>query len=133
LHDALPIYILINSEDEKFGEWVSGLSEEKKEKIIDSRNIKEFSIGNIKFQQLLTDTELLDSNNQSIVLKVFMDQYSVLFTGDISVDREERLLKEDFNLLSDILKVSHYGRSEDHTSELQSRFDLVLRLLLEKK
>src|SRR6266513_1779272 len=25
------------------------------------------------------------------------------------------------------------GRSEDHTSELQSRFDLVCRLLLEKK
>src|SRR5699024_12219939 len=28
---------------------------------------------------------------------------------------------------------SIYGRSEEHTSELQSRFDLVCRLLLEKK
>src|SRR5699024_12175106 len=27
----------------------------------------------------------------------------------------------------------HTGRSEEHTSELQSRFDLVCRLLLEKK
>src|SRR5699024_12024534 len=27
----------------------------------------------------------------------------------------------------------HEGRSEEHTSELQSRFDLVCRLLLEKK
>src|SRR5438067_12285838 len=27
----------------------------------------------------------------------------------------------------------HYWRSEEHTSELQSRFDLVCRLLLEKK
>src|SRR5699024_11569368 len=27
----------------------------------------------------------------------------------------------------------HGGRSEEHTSELQSRFDLVCRLLLEKK
>src|SRR5699024_12445891 len=26
----------------------------------------------------------------------------------------------------------HHGRSEEHTSELQSRFDLVCRLLLEK-
>src|SRR5437868_8906957 len=26
-----------------------------------------------------------------------------------------------------------FGRSEEHTSELQSRFDLVCRLLLEKK
>src|SRR6266513_5256809 len=28
---------------------------------------------------------------------------------------------------------SRRGRSEEHTSELQSRFDLVCRLLLEKK
>src|SRR5699024_3232176 len=28
---------------------------------------------------------------------------------------------------------SQHGRSEEHTSELQSRFDLVCRLLLEKK
>src|SRR5699024_12207004 len=28
---------------------------------------------------------------------------------------------------------SIFGRSEEHTSELQSRFDLVCRLLLEKK
>src|SRR5207249_11074388 len=31
----------------------------------------------------------------------------------------------------DLLKMRH--RSEEHTSELQSRFDLVCRLLLEKK
>src|SRR5699024_12113795 len=30
-------------------------------------------------------------------------------------------------------KVSTSSRSEEHTSELQSRFDLVCRLLLEKK
>src|SRR5437868_13182355 len=29
--------------------------------------------------------------------------------------------------------LSHRWRSEEHTSELQSRFDLVCRLLLEKK
>src|SRR5437868_12090601 len=28
---------------------------------------------------------------------------------------------------------AHFSRSEEHTSELQSRFDLVCRLLLEKK
>src|SRR5699024_12672234 len=45
---------------------------------------------------------------------------------------------EDFRSLSDEvveknLKVSKVDRSEEHTSELQSRFDLVCRLLLEKK
>src|SRR5207249_8350675 len=38
------------------------------------------------------------------------------------------LLKE----LSDVIPTDAY-RSEEHTSELQSRFDLVCRLLLEKK
>src|SRR5699024_8959840 len=32
-----------------------------------------------------------------------------------------------------IIHVTQQGRSEEHTSELQSRFDLVCRLLLEKK
>src|SRR5207249_7154078 len=31
------------------------------------------------------------------------------------------------------LSIAEQGRSEEHTSELQSRFDLVCRLLLEKK
>src|SRR5699024_250904 len=34
---------------------------------------------------------------------------------------------------ADGLKILHELRSEEHTSELQSRFDLVCRLLLEKK
>src|SRR5690554_6207307 len=33
----------------------------------------------------------------------------------------------------DFLNESHFGRSEEHTSELQSRPHLVCRLLLEKK
>src|SRR5699024_11759928 len=40
----------------------------------------------------------------------------------------ERILK-----LYDSKTVFRYQRSEEHTSELQSRFDLVCRLLLEKK
>src|SRR5207249_10794303 len=35
--------------------------------------------------------------------------------------------------LDDVAGLGHRQRSEEHTSELQSRFDLVCRLLLEKK
>src|SRR5699024_11855438 len=44
-------------------------------------------------------------------------------------------LRADFSLLcsSSHLGLSGMKRSEEHTSELQSRFDLVCRLLLEKK
>src|SRR5699024_12493471 len=38
-----------------------------------------------------------------------------------------------FIVLSHLSHLSPYARSEEHTSELQSRFDLVCRLLLEKK
>src|SRR5699024_11285711 len=38
----------------------------------------------------------------------------------------------DYNLIP-FTSLYKYNRSEEHTSELQSRFDLVCRLLLEKK
>src|SRR5699024_12263504 len=58
-----------------------------------------------------------------------MDQYSVLFTGDISVDREESLLKEDFNLQSDILKVSHHGSDTSTSQEFLSRVSPKISLI----
>src|SRR5207249_9012326 len=42
-------------------------------------------------------------------------------------------LKPQFEALLHSPLVSQIERSEEHTSELQSRFDLVCRLLLEKK
>src|SRR5699024_12450235 len=42
-------------------------------------------------------------------------------------------LPQNFSSLHPILSDSSPNRSEEHTSELQSRFDLVCRLLLEKK
>src|SRR5207249_8238832 len=46
--------------------------------------------------------------------------------------------QHDCHLLSccrpgECAEISAHSRSEEHTSELQSRFDLVCRLLLEKK
>src|SRR5438067_7910762 len=46
-------------------------------------------------------------------------------------DRAVAILNADLDSLSD--HRAELGRSEEHTSELQSRFDLVCRLLLEKK
>src|SRR5207249_10270076 len=38
----------------------------------------------------------------------------------------------DFNAGAEVVLGTYQTRSEEHTSELQSRFDLVCRLLLEK-
>src|SRR2546421_7398516 len=47
------------------------------------------------------------------------------------------LLRPDHNYRAPLryreIQQDHIGRSEEHTSELQSRSDLVCRLLLEKK
>src|SRR5207249_5235374 len=56
--------------------------------------------------------------------------------GDVRGDR--RLLGPVRNLGyarhgDELPRPQHVSRSEEHTSELQSRFDLVCRLLLEKK
>src|SRR5699024_11410494 len=45
----------------------------------------------------------------------------------------EMLDPDPFRAAGVIKERSVQGRSEEHTSELQSRFDLVCRLLLEKK
>src|SRR5207249_6142580 len=44
-----------------------------------------------------------------------------------------RVVRGDTVLFSQPLALPQGPRSEEHTSELQSRFDLVCRLLLEKK
>src|SRR2546430_3633770 len=47
-------------------------------------------------------------------------------------DREENAIEIDNRKVHDPLRIS-VGRSEEHTSELQSQSNLVCRLLLEKK
>src|SRR5207249_9173458 len=61
----------------------------------------------------------------------------VTYTQDFDVaGKNLELLKEFMPRLSRVaglVDATLPGRSEEHTSELQSRFDLVCRLLLEKK
>src|SRR5207249_7481033 len=64
-----------------------------------------------------------------------------VFECEIIVRVLRRELEDDFDFIAarDCVTVSEQdtivevARSEEHTSELQSRFDLVCRLLLEKK
>ncbi|WP_166626624.1 DNA internalization-related competence protein ComEC/Rec2 [Jeotgalicoccus sp. S0W5] len=110
--------ILMNTNDEKFEEWSSSIPKEYLSKIIDSRNIEDFMVGTIYIQHLYSMDVLDDSNNQSVVLKVTLDQFKVLFTGDIGIEREADLVGK-YNLESDILKVGHHG------SDTSSSLDFI--------
>src|SRR5699024_11560783 len=62
----------------------------------------------------------------------FQDQETGLTAAEIYAAEAIRALgSPTVNEFADFMHVS--TRSEEHTSELQSRFDLVCRLLLEKK
>src|SRR5699024_12795011 len=69
--------------------------------------------------------------------------YSIRSTSDCAVEKilfafpsynkDISYVSLQNDLVKFVLFVLHDLRSEEHTSELQSRFDLVCRLLLEKK
>jgi competence protein ComEC len=52
-----------------------------------------------------------DLNNSSLVMKLQFKNVSVLFTGDIGREAEERMLKKGYPLRAEILKVPHHGSS----------------------
>jgi competence protein ComEC len=54
---------------------------------------------------------LLDLNNASLVMKLRFKNVSVLLTGDIGKEAEERILRKGYLLKSDVLKIPHHGSS----------------------
>src|SRR5699024_11816260 len=67
------------------------------------------------------------------------DKYFLIFQGLLPLHPQPKHNNKLFQfpqstwLLNTLDMAPHSHRSEEHTSELQSRFDLVCRLLLEKK
>jgi competence protein ComEC len=51
----------------------------------------------------------LETNDTSIVFKAIFKEHSILFTGDINDDIEQRIMSMGEDVRSDILKVAHHG------------------------
>lgn len=100
--------IIINTKDVKFNEWAAELTFEQYSLIADSSRFSNFSVGDIHFENLLRKADLKDSNEQSVVLKAHLNDFSILLTGDSGLKTEEELM-DLYNLKSDILKVGHHG------------------------
>ena len=60
-------------------------------------------------EQSLIKSLSKNTNNVSIVGQLVYNQTEFLLTGDIEKEIEQRLLNQDWNLASDILKVPHHG------------------------
>jgi len=72
------------------------------------------------FDPLLVGTNS-DLNNNSIVLKLGYDKFSMLFTGDLEEAGEKRLITNGANLNSDVLKVGHHGSKTSCSKEFLDR------------
>lgn len=74
-------------------------------------------IGNIEIE-MLKHSYSSDNNDQSLVMNVQMNNYHILWTGDISQNVEKELIDIYTNISVDILKVSHHGSSTATSSDL---------------
>ncbi len=54
-------------------------------------------------------------NNQSLVIMIQFKNIKVLLAGDIEKEAEYRMLREDYPLNADILKIPHHGSSSSST------------------
>jgi beta-lactamase superfamily II metal-dependent hydrolase len=61
-----------------------------------------------------------DLNNYSVVLKVTYKDTSFLFAGDAEKQSEEEMLKQNYNLKAEVLKVGHHGSSSGTSEEFLS-------------
>ncbi len=65
----------------------------------------------------LENQEAENSNNTSIVTRLVFGETSFLFTGDSYKSVEKKLIENDVNLDSDILKIGHHGSRNSSSEE----------------
>ncbi|MFA5420978.1 MAG: MBL fold metallo-hydrolase [Patescibacteria group bacterium] len=69
-------------------------------------------------------------NNSSIVNKLVCKNKSFLFTGDIEEDAEKEILKNSFNIKSDVLKVPHHGSisstHQEFLNEVSPKISIIM-------
>lgn len=68
-----------------------------------------FSVGNIQFEVLWPFEDMYDVNNNSIVFKMYFNNTSFLFTGDIERVGEDKLIDLEKEIKIDVLKIAHHG------------------------
>src|SRR5699024_2732520 len=88
---------------------------------------------NVDHQASLVSHEMIADNDYNIAVSSYVEQEDLREEVDIQALNAEiaQIVTRQQQLRASIDEI--VARSEEHTSELQSRFDLVCRLLLEKK
>lgn len=95
------------------------IEEEKSEIIFARQGQRIFFPGEVYFLILWPRENFSsrETNDFSVVGKLIFGRISFLFSGDISEKVERELVNENFNLQSDVLKISHHGSKYSSSDE----------------
>ena len=75
-------------------------------------------VGDLIIEMLKTDKYYSNSNDNSLIMKLTLYDYTFLFTGDISAEVEKDLYEKYGAMDIDVLKVSHHGSKTATSNEL---------------
>jgi competence protein ComEC len=70
-----------------------------------------------------------DGNEASIVIRVTYGEYRFLFTGDLEGDAEEKLLEDDNEMKSTVLKIGHHGSSKGTSQAFLDRVNPAFAII----
>lgn len=77
-----------------------------------------FKLGDAECTIVAPDNkEYEDVNNYSIVIKLIYKDISFLFTGDAEGESEKEMLKSQYNIKADVLKIGHHGSVSSTTNK----------------
>src|SRR5699024_10870475 len=130
-------YIVSTADNKEFNEDVQDIVEDLSESIQDANVVNYADLTKVLIQEDDKISEFGENYNTHI--RAAKNGLSGnLHYNEVSTKQLKELQRymRDLNIASKELFEKYgkeYQRSEEHTSELQSRFDLVCRLLLEKK
>lgn len=106
--------------DPKYAELFT-LAKQKNANIIFANDQTDFHIDGVLLdvlfpQEILYGSELMATNNESLVIKVSYAEHSLLLTGDIESETEFSMLQAGIDLRADVLKVPHHGSRSSSSS-----------------
>lgn len=84
---------------------------------IPAQNCKSFMLGDALVEILSPVTQSNNLNNMSVVLKITYGNTEFLFQGDAESKIENDLLRSDYDIDVDVLKVGHHGSKTSSTDK----------------
>src|SRR5437868_10434719 len=94
---------------------------------------REHGVRVIKGGRLDSNTAQTPGMNRAAAINAARVGAQKIWAGTVTIHPNAKTGAHHHGALESVIYVVRGQRSEEHTSELQSRFDLVCRLLLEKK